>query len=55
MVQNKMVMARRGFELSALTIIPERADVDGSAKPLWQREGYWAAINGLEGYYRVNM
>ena len=56
MVQNKMATAKLGFEICALTTIPERADVgDGSPKPLRRREGYRAAFNGLEGYYREHV
>ena len=61
--QNKMVSARLAFEVCPLATIPERTDVgDGPTgergtsetppKPLRQREGHQAAINGLEGYYR---
>ena len=63
MVQNKIAMAKLGFEICALTTIPKRADVGGGSVgeqetietlpiPLWRREGHWAAFNGLEGYYR---
>ena len=63
MLQNKMVRAKLGFKIYALTTIPERADAgDGSGgergtsesppKPLRRREGHRAAFNGLEGYYR---
>ena len=60
MVQNKIAMARLGFELCASTTIPDWADVPGdergtnetSPKPLRWREVHRAAIIGLEGYYR---
>ena len=58
-----MATARLGFELCALTTIPERADVgDGSGgergtsetppEPLRRREGRRGATNRLEDYYR---
>ena len=60
MVEKKTAAAKLGFEIYALTTIPERADMgDGSggeqgtsetpSKPLRRREGHRAAFNGLEG------
>ena len=54
--ESEMAAARLELELSALTLIPERADVgDGPPKPPRRREGHWAAVNGLEGYYREHV
>ena len=58
-----MATAKLGFEIYAITTIPERADVgDGSGgeqgtsetppEPLRRREGHRTAFKGLEGYYR---
>ena len=66
MLKNKMVAAKLGFEIYALTTIPERANVgdwsggeqgtsETPPKPLRQREGLRAAFNGLEGYYREHV
>ena len=66
MVENKMAAAKLGFEIYALTTIPERADVaEGPAgergtsetppNPLRRREGHRAAFNGLEGCYREHV
>ena len=59
----KMAAAKLGFEIYALTTIPERVDVGDASggergasetppKPVRRREGHRAAFNGLEGYYR---
>ena len=66
MLQNKMAAAKLGFEIYALTTIPERAyggDESGGErgtsspppKPIRRREGHQAAFNGLEGYYREHV
>ena len=63
MLQNKMATVKLGFEIHALTAIPERADVrdesggergtiENPPKPLQPREGHRAVFNGLDGYYR---
>ena len=58
-----MAAAKLGFEIYALTTIPEQADVgDGSGgergtsetppKPFRRMAGYQTAFNGLKSYYR---
>ena len=55
MVENKMAVAKLGFEIYALTTIPERGTSETPPKPLRRREGHRAAFNGLEGYCREHV
>ena len=61
-----MAAAKLGFEIYAVTTIPERADVGDESegerrtsetppKPLRRREGHRAAFNGLESYYSTRL